>query len=196
MTEEGPRVRLFLAIVPPAEVRAEIAHRAARALDGCVDRVYVADDLHLTLVFLGDVERACAGRVVAGLEAAFTDASPIALRAAGTGSFGVAGHERALWAGFDLDASSRARLEDLVARGRALAARSGIELAAHELARAYVPHLTLARPRARDRAPTEFAALRFDVGWTADEVALCESAGAGARDGRYPVRASVRLRGG
>jgi 2'-5' RNA ligase len=199
MAMSARSTRLFLGLLPPATIREEVAVRAREVLHGAVSHVYAADDVHLTLVFLGEVEGESCSRVEAGLAGAFDGAAPVRLRIGGGGAFGgagafsVVGHERALWAGFDLDDLSRAGLGDLVARSRRLTAAAGIELAPHDLERPFVPHLTLARPRARERVPEACAALRFDLDWTADAVHLFASVGAAAGTGRYPVRASVRL---
>lgn len=190
--------RLFLGILPPADVRELVAARARAALEGTVAGVYAADDVHLTLVFLGDVGADAARAVERGLAAAYGAARPVALGLGGAGAFGDAGRERALWAGFQLDDRQRAALEDLVARGRRLAAGCGVALPAADLERPFTPHLTVARPRARERVPDGFAALRFDAGWTADEVVLFESAGRASGErgsARYPARARVRLAG-
>jgi len=189
------RHRLFLGLLPPAHLSDAVADGARKALGRDITRVYAAGDLHLTLVFLGDVPLEAAARVESGLQGAFEDAAPVALRVAGTGSFPTPGHARTLWAGFDLAERERLGLLDLVARGRRLATEAGIELAARDLGAPYVPHLTLARPRPGERVPPEFAGLRFDLDWRADEVCLFESAGAGSPGGRYPVRASCALRG-
>lgn len=189
------RTRLFLGILPPEDVRTAIADRARSVLGASGMRVYAAADLHLTLVFLGHVDPECARRVAAGMAEAFADAAPLALRVGGTGSFPVGRRERALWAGFEPGDRERARLEDLVARGRRLAARSGVALDPADLARPFTPHLTLARPRGGESVPAGFASLRFDVAWVSAEVCLFESVGAGVPGGRYPVRARAALAG-
>lgn len=187
--------RWFLGIAPPRDVAERIAASARAALDGTLLRVYAAEDLHLTLVFLGEVEREFVKRVEVGFAAAYRDARPIALHVGGTGVFESDGRARALWADFDHDEGSRSGLLDLVDRGRRLAADSGLELPASDLERPFVPHLTLARPRAREHAPPAFEHLRFDVGWTAREVHLFESVGRDSESGRYPTRGNAELRG-
>jgi 2'-5' RNA ligase len=186
-------MRLFLGLLPPPALAREVHDLARPALSDVP--VYAAGDLHLTLVFLGEVDPARAASLRAGLEDAFADASGVRLRVGGSDAFEVPGHERALWAGFDLDAEQHAWLADLVARGRALAAASGVVLPAADLERPYVPHLTLARPHSRWRATPAFGALRFDLDWEADAVHLFESVGRDAATPRYPVRASCPLRG-
>ncbi|MCY2961070.1 MAG: RNA 2',3'-cyclic phosphodiesterase [Planctomycetota bacterium] len=194
MTPTGPR--LFLGLLPAPEVRDEIAERARSLLGPSLARVYAAEDLHLTLVFLGRIPCENVRRIEVGMQAAFEGAAPIRLRVGGTGSFPTAGHERALWAGLDLAPPGRMRLEDLVDRGRRLATAAGIQIGARDLAQSFVPHLTLAGPRAGESVPPAFEGLRFDLDWVAEEVLLFESLGATAPDGRYPVRARVHLRGG
>ncbi len=187
--------RWFLGIAPPRDVAERIASIARAALAGTSLRTYTSEDLHLTLVFLGEVERERIESVERGLDDAFCAARPLALHVGGTGVFESGGRERALWAGFDQSEGARAQLQDLVDRSRRLAADAGIELSASDLERPFVPHLTLARPRAREQAPPDFEHLRFDIDWRASAVHLFESVGRGVESGRYPVRASAELRG-
>ncbi len=187
--------RIFLGIAPPLELQERVAAGARAVLSGTQLRVYHEQDIHLTLVFFGEVASEAASLVEHGLADAFRGARPVDLRVGGTGSFESGGRERALWAGFDLQDESRERLLDIVDRGRRLAAGAGIEVPAADRERPFVPHLTLVRPRSGERAPESFASLRFDLDWTADAVSLFASVGGGAGTARYPVRASVRLAG-
>jgi len=187
-------MRLFLGLRPPPPVAASIAEQTHAVLVGSIEKLYSAEDLHLTLVFLGEVAPERQAEFDAKFSRAFADAESFALEVGGTGSFGNPGQEWALWAGIQPDAASRARLLDLVARSRRLAKDCGLVLPVADLARPFAPHLTLARPRTKERAPAAFRSLRFDVGWNADAVHLCESVGGSGPAPRYPVRASQLLR--
>jgi len=187
-------MRYFLGLRPPPPVAAAIAERAHGVLAGAIDKLYSAEDLHLTLVFLGEVAPERQAELDAKFSRAFADAEPFALEVGGTGAFGNPGQEWALWAGIQPEAASRARLQDLVARSRRLAKDCGIVLPVADLARPFAPHLTLARPRTKERAPAAFRSLRFDVGWEVDAVHLFESVGGAGPGPRYPVRASQLLR--
>ncbi len=187
-------MRLFLGLLPPPPVAASIAERTHAVLTGAIGKLYSADDLHLTLVFLGEVMPEREVELDVKFSRAFADAESFPLAIGGTGAFGSAGAEWALWAGIQPDPASRARLQDLVARSRRLAKDCGIVLPVADLARPFAPHLTLARPRPRERTPTEFRTLRFDLGWTANAVHLFESLGGAGPGPHYPVRASQLLR--
>jgi 2'-5' RNA ligase len=133
-------VRLFVAVFPAGEVRADLQRRLTRALGsgdhpGRKLRLTPADRWHVTLSFLGevaderqaDVERALAGVTAPGA---------FALRLAAGGRFGK-GRSTALWAGVrgDLEA-----LTDLHAGIREALDTGGLPYDDRPLA----PHLTLA----------------------------------------------------
>ncbi|HVI99526.1 MAG TPA: RNA 2',3'-cyclic phosphodiesterase [Sphingomonas sp.] len=128
--------RLFVALRPPRDIRALLIAamggvRAARWQDD--------EQLHLTLRFIGEVDRPVAEDVAAALGS--VHAPPITAAIAGVGRFDRRGRTDAIWAG--------------VAPGDALAAlhakvdRALVRLGLDPERRAYLPHITLARlPRA------------------------------------------------
>lgn len=182
--------RLFIGLLPPAEVRAAIVETARPVLGALRGTVYAAEDLHLTLCFLGQVAEARLPCLRSELAGALASASAVHLRVGGTGAFPTPGKERTVWAGLDLRPDERAGLLELVRRSREASSAAGIdwnEGQSEPPLEGFVPHLTLARPRSPGRVPPEFAGLRFDREWTADAVLLFESAGAGGSGGRYPV---------
>jgi len=124
--------RLFVALRPPKEMRAVLL-----ALMGGVPGARWQDDdqLHLTLSFIGDVDRHQAEDIAAGLAAVDRPRPTIALQ--GAGSFDHKGQVHSIWAGIAPDEALR-QLHDRV--NRALIAAG----AAPEQ-RAFKPHITLAR---------------------------------------------------
>jgi 2'-5' RNA ligase len=86
--------RLFVALVPPAPVRAELAACAA-PLAGV--RWTPAENLHLTLRFIGDTETEKQKLFEAAL--AKVRVEPFILPVGGTGLFPTRGPARVLWAG-------------------------------------------------------------------------------------------------
>ena len=86
--------RLFVALRPPPAIRAQLA-----ALMGGVPGARWQDDeqLHLTLRFIGEVERPLAEDVVAALGQVHAPA--IAVSLSGVGQFVKRGRADALWAG-------------------------------------------------------------------------------------------------
>lgn len=124
--------RLFVAIRPPRPIRARLlglmaGTRGARWQD--------EEQLHLTLRFIGEVDRHIAEDVVAALGRVTHPRLGIAL--SGVGSFDRAGRPAALWAGM----SPREPLESLHNKIDSTLARIGLA----PDRRAFHAHITLAR---------------------------------------------------
>jgi len=86
--------RLFVALRPPPEIRAQLA----ATMDGVAHARWQDDDqLHLTLRFIGEVERPLAEDIAAALAQVHAEAPVVAL--AGVGRFERRGATTALWAG-------------------------------------------------------------------------------------------------
>ncbi|HEX2861479.1 MAG TPA: RNA 2',3'-cyclic phosphodiesterase [Lacunisphaera sp.] len=86
--------RLFTALMPPATVRSELAALAA-PLEGV--RWTPADDLHLTMRFIGDTDEDKAERFAESL--ARVRVEPFVLPVGGVGIFPSRGPAKVLWAG-------------------------------------------------------------------------------------------------
>ncbi|MDB5694253.1 MAG: thpR [Alphaproteobacteria bacterium] len=124
--------RLFVAIRPPASVRAQL--RAA--MGGIAGARWQSDDqLHLTLRFIGEVDRHRADDVHAALGAVHYARFGLAL--AGVGSFERRGDPIALWAGV----APQEPLRNLHKKIDQALVRAGVA----PDRRTYVPHVTLAR---------------------------------------------------
>ena len=152
-----------------------------------------ADGLHLTLVFLGRVERGLLGAMGAELARALAGHAAPELRLTAPGSFPKPGRERVLWVG--IEERGGGRLAVLRAAVLAALGRAGWETALAE-GDPFHPHVTVARPRPGTRVPEAFYALTpaelGDSPWCAVEVTLFESvAGPGPR--RYEPLARVAL---
>ena len=123
--------RLFTGIEIPDEVREEIARLKVPLPGG---RWTEPENLHLTLRFVGDLEKPQATEFADGLETIDVDA--FELRLAGLGTFG--GNEpRSIWAGVEPSAplEALARANDRAARAAGLPPDG----------RPFKPHVTLAR---------------------------------------------------
>ena len=132
-------MRLFVAVRPPAAVR--------DALLDCMGGVAAArwqddDQLHLTLRFIGEVDRHGADAIAAALGDIRHPA--IAARLGPFGHFATRGRPSALWIGVEPVAA----LTTLHHKVDAALVRAGVE----PDARAFVPHITLAR-LGRDAGP-------------------------------------------
>jgi RNA 2',3'-cyclic 3'-phosphodiesterase len=124
--------RLFVAIRPPPAIR-DLLLRTMGGISGA--RWQTDDQLHLTLRFIGEVDRHLAGDVHAALGAVHHPAFTLAL--SGIGTFDRRGVPDAVWAGV----TPHEPLLSLYKKvGQALA-RVGV---APEQ-RAFLPHITLAR---------------------------------------------------
>lgn len=124
--------RLFVALRPPAAIRAQLS-----AAMGDVPQARWQDDeqLHLTLRFIGEVDRPQAEDVAAALGRVRAD--PFTVAIAGVGRFEKGGRTDAIWAGV----APREPLADLHTRVDRALGQAGIE----PDRRAYLTHITLAR---------------------------------------------------
>lgn len=139
-------MRLFVAVELDARVAAaaaaltaELRRRAERLAPKARITWIPEDRLHVTVRFIGSVDESVAAAVRGALEPAVAVA-PFDLEIAGAGTFPGKGAPRVVWAGIAAGRESLSRLEQDVSRRLALV---GIP----SEARAYSPHLTLARVR-------------------------------------------------
>ncbi|WP_448585974.1 RNA 2',3'-cyclic phosphodiesterase [Thermaurantiacus sp.] len=139
-------MRLFVGLRPPPAVRTTLLG----CMGGVPEARWQTDaQLHLTLAFLGEVDRHAAEDLAAALSA--LRHPRLRLRSGSFGTFDRRGQVTALWIGLAPDAAIAA-LADKVAR----AART---IGLRPEARAFLPHVTLARFPARGVAPASL--LRF-----------------------------------
>jgi 2'-5' RNA ligase len=187
--------RLFVALEPPDPVRrrlaalaAELRRAAGRAADDV--RWVAAENVHLTLQFLGAVPEERVADVEAALRAAAAEVRPISLEVKGAGGFPNARRPRVVWAGLGGD----------VAELAALAAAVGRRLAPLGFApedRPFAAHLTLGRARDGRGAPGLAGALARvaqaeGAPWRASELVLFESH-LSPRGPRYEAIARIAL---
>jgi len=156
--------RLFVAIRPTEEVR----ERLLNLMEGLPDVRWQDDEqLHLTLRFVGEVERPLAEDLAAALQQIRFDRFSIAL--AGVGKFEKR-RNGALWAGVQ----PKDQLKALAAKVERACLAAGLE----PEQRAYHPHITLARWKGRaagmDRFLERNAALASQP-WEVGEFILYES---------------------
>jgi 2'-5' RNA ligase len=156
----GDTARLFFAVWPAPEVQQVLGDIARGAQRECGGRAVPARNIHLTLVFLGNLPR----ERLTALEkiASVTRAQRFALT---VDRLEYWRHNRILWAGVS---SCPDALQALVARLQDALARAEFRVDR----RPYVPHVTLLR-NAR-RAPAQVACR--EVVWPVDAFALVESA--------------------
>lgn len=157
--------RLFVAIRPPSAIR-KMLLGAMGGISGA--RWQSEDQLHLTLRYIGEVDRHRAGDVHAALGAVHHPSFALALN--GIGAFERRGLADAVWAGVTPHEPLRA----LHKKVDAALARVGV--APDE--RAYLPHITLARLKRSSGPVGNLLASAGDLsspGFAVDHFALFES---------------------
>jgi 2'-5' RNA ligase len=138
---EAGAFRAFLAIDLPASVRKEIGAVIARLKRSGADVKWAkAENLHLTLKFLGTTPVAAAGTLEAALRGALRDCAPFGLRLEGLGAFPAKDKPRVVWAGLAEGAEALGALAKRVEE-------TAVEAGFRPETRPYVPHLTLGRVR-------------------------------------------------
>ncbi len=156
--------RLFVALRPPLFVREALLD----LMEGVPDMRWQSDgQLHLTLRFIGEVERPAAEDIAAALKHIRSERFTLALD--GVGKFEKRRHG-ALWAGVQ----PREELKALAAKVERACQAAGLE-PEH---RAYLPHITLARWTGRPPAIDPFLARYGGLSsqpWHAEEFILYES---------------------
>lgn len=142
------RARLFAAVELGRESRDRVAveqHRLGRLVDRSALRWVGRDQLHVTLVFLGEVATDRVPAIVAAISPAFA-LIPFQIVFGGVGVFPDRGRPRALWLGL------HGGVEPLAALQAQVTARCASVGCAVD-ARPFTPHLTLAR--FRDGRPSD-----------------------------------------
>ena len=158
-------MRLFVAIRPPRPAREALLG----AMGGISGARWQSDDqLHLTLRFIGEVNRRDAEDVDGALRS--IRQAPFAVRLNGVGSFEKRGQASAVWAGV----APHQPLAALHKKVDQALVRAGLE----PERRAYLPHITLAR-LGRSAGPIggflERTGNFAGAGFTVDRFALFES---------------------
>ena len=178
MTEmRTERIRTFIAIEPSADARDEVARiaSAVRGADVRGARAVRDEGLHLTLRFLGDVERGDVPGIAAAVRTAARRIPPFEVALGDVGAFPTIRRARTLFAGVDGDIKALINLRD------------GIESELSKVGfrrdrRRFNPHITIARIRDRvsgaDRRAVVDAARSVDytrTTFTVDGVTLFQS---------------------
>jgi 2'-5' RNA ligase len=169
-------MRLFVAIDLPDTLRAWAVRSGAALRDrlsGSKSRItwIAAEQLHLTLVFLGEVPDATGEDVTVRLGEPFA-APAFALRLGAAGAFPSAGRPRTVWLAIEEGRTALGRIHQAV-----LARLADVAYRREE--RPYVPHLTIARVRdggtSADRRAIDDAPLGTPERALIDHVTLYQS---------------------
>ena len=191
-------MRLFVGIAPDDAAREQWAALMARLHQalGSAERAFRwtrVENVHITLNFIGSV----AEPAVEGVRRAFRpplDLAPFAVSARGLGAFPNTRAPRVIWCGIDAGAGSVVSIHDEIRRRLAAVTSPAPPPHArpHEANRPFVPHVTLARVRDRDRHV--IGALRLPdlppesaIAWQVDGVVLYRSDLSGAAPRYEPL---------
>ena len=134
-------MRLFVALVPPPSAVEHLDAFLEVRRSAAPFRWASAEQFHVTLAFLAEVEERRLDDLVERIGRAAARRTSFDTRIAGGGAFPNAGRARVLWAGLDLDESGHTELDRLATGCRAAANRAGIAVDGQR----FRPHVTLAR---------------------------------------------------
>ncbi|MFL6200392.1 MAG: RNA 2',3'-cyclic phosphodiesterase [Thermoanaerobaculia bacterium] len=178
-------MRLFVALEVPEPVRREVARRMAGLRDRLPRARWVdPENIHLTLLFLGQTPDDKVPVLAAKLREAFARHAPMTVRLSGGGTFPPKRPARVAWIGMEAPQELAAVQADAVA-----AAVEAVGFEPEE--RPFKPHVTLARCEPnwpRDAAEKLASAFPGEIGppFTVDRGVLMESK-LSPRGARYRV---------
>lgn len=180
-------LRLFTAVPLPGALRHRLADWTAAHKNKLPFQKWShPDDVHITLVFMGDTEERRLPGIRDSLRDAVAGLPSFPLRMGGTGTFGPPAAPSIFWAGLDVN-----RTGPLVTLQQTVQ-EALVQAGFPKEDRPYRPHITLARryngaepwTKLRNRSPAAFPLTGTE--WTCDRVTLYLS-----RLGRSPMYESV-----
>ncbi|MCP4004034.1 MAG: RNA 2',3'-cyclic phosphodiesterase [bacterium] len=163
-------LRTFIAVPLPESVRDSAAEALADARVALGERARwtPAENLHLTLKFLGDVDRDQLPKLIQRLQAKLAGVAVFEAALGGLGAFPNAREASVLWLGVTTG------LSDLAKLARKVDAASKVVGVAREK-RPFRAHLTLARLRTPERVDVERMKAPEEVPFRVEQVILYES---------------------
>lgn len=166
-------MRLFVALVPPAEAVEHLDDFLEVRRSAAPFRWAGSEQFHVTLAFLADVEERRIEDLVERLGRAAAKRTAFETAIAGGGAFPNAGRARVLWAGLDLDEQGRTQIDRLATGCRAAANRAGVPVDGQR----FRPHVTVARLGHPAEVSSWVRLLDGYAGprWVADRITLVES---------------------
>ena len=186
-------MRLFVALEVPEPPRREVRRRVDAVRDRLPRARWVdLDNVHLTLLFLGETAEGDVPALAAGLREAFARCPPLDLRLSSGGTFPPGRPARVAWVGVEAPEELTTLQADIT---QAAVAALGFE----PEERAYHPHVTLARcpdPWRREAIDKFKTALTGPIGppFVADHGVLFESK-LSPKGARYQVVETFPLMG-
>jgi 2'-5' RNA ligase len=134
-------LRMFAALVPPDHAVEHLDAFLEVRRSAAAFRWAAAEQLHVTLAFLAEVEERRIDDLTERLARAAARRTPFEAAIAGGGAFPNPARARVLWAGLDVDQGGRTELDRLATGCRAAANRAGIAVDGQR----FRAHVTLAR---------------------------------------------------
>jgi 2'-5' RNA ligase len=158
------RLRTFIAVELERAIRSRcVALQEALARAGGDVKWVEPDNIHVTLLFLGEVDERDVPGVCRAVATACAGLAPFGLSVEGVGCFGSRRAPRTLWVGVGAGSAELVALHDALERPL-------LELGCYRREdRQYTPHITLGR--ARSSRPSDRLALELDrqAGWRGGE---------------------------
>lgn len=164
---------MFVAVVPPAEVVADLEKFVSARREAAAFRWTPPEHWHLTLAFLEQVPDRALDDLVDRLGRAAAKRRRFDLRLRGGGAIPHADRARVLYARTDATEADLTELERMATGARAAAGRAGIKVDG----RRFLAHLTLARVGHPENVTNWIRLLDAYSGpeWTVDHIALIRS---------------------
>jgi RNA 2',3'-cyclic 3'-phosphodiesterase len=163
------RLRTFIAVDLGQQLRDRcIAMQENLARLGANAKWVEPDNLHVTLLFLGEVDERDVPEVCKAVAAVCAEHDPFTLSVEKVGCFGSPRRPRTLWAGVGEGADALSALHDALEPPL-------LELGCYRREdRKYEPHITLGRAKSDDPNEKIAAAIKKYAGWSAGEVDVRE----------------------
>ena len=164
------RIRTFIAVDVGEAIRAEgaaLQQQLGRALGDGI-KWTGTESMHITLLFLGEVDDLEVLRVCRAVAEAVKDVDPFRLEVKGVGAFPTLRRPKIVWGAVTDGVEALKHLHDLIETPL-------LEMGTYRSEeRAYTPHLTLGRIAHEDRAGNWSGALGKLSGWHAGETQVRE----------------------
>ncbi len=166
-------MRMFVAVVPPAEVVEDLDAFLEVRRSAAAYRWAPVEQLHVTLAFLADVPDRKLDDLVERLGRAASRRTAFPAAIAGGGAFPHVARARVLWAGISLSDAGRSELSRMATGARAAANRSGVPVDGQR----FRPHVTVARLGPPDEVSSWVRLLDAYHGptWSVDRMTLVAS---------------------
>ena len=162
-------MRTFIGVPLTTAIRDELVHLQGQFAETGVDVKWVEpENLHVTMLFLGEVDAREVLAVCKTVESVTAALAPFAMRVAGVGCFPNPRRPRTIWAGIEEGAQQLVELHD------ALEAPLMEQGCYRREERAFTPHITLGRVKGESDTRTLAEAMKQQADWFAGQMTVTE----------------------